>query len=120
MEEKKIVNLTKHVVNVQVTNENGTTDYVFEPSGMEARVSSKQETFMDVCGIPVVRTEYSSVEGLPAQEDGTIYIVSTLVLQALKANGMTRTDCVAPNTSPAGAIRNELGQVVAVKGFQTL
>lgn len=113
---KNIINLTKHVVNVQTETEG----WVLEPSGTEARVTSKQEVYANICGIPVVRTTYSEVEGLPAQEDGKIYIVSTLVLQALKANGITRTDCVAPNTSPAGAIRNEAGQVVAVKGFQTL
>lgn len=115
---KKIVNLTKHRVNVVLEEENKT--FGFEPSGTEARVASKQEVCADVCGIPVVHTTYSEVEGLPTQEDGTVYIVSTLVLQALKANGINRPDCVAPNTSPAGAIRNELGQVVAVKGFQTL
>lgn len=118
--EKRIINLTKHVVNVQTETEGWILENAFEPSGTEARVTSKQEIFTNVCGIPVVRTTYSEVEGLPAQEDGTIYIVSTLVLQALKANGVTRTDCVAPNTSPSGAIRNEAGQIVGVRGFQTL
>lgn len=110
-----IINLTAHTINVI----NGENEIAYPSQGL-ARVKTEEKIIGTVDGIPVVKTVYTTVEGLPDQEDGTIYIVSTLVLQALKANGVTRTDCVAPNTGLSGAIRNEAGQIVGVRGFQTL
>lgn len=43
--EKRIINLTKHVVNVQTETEGWILENAFEPSGTEARVTSKQENF---------------------------------------------------------------------------
>lgn len=110
-----IINLTAHTINVI----NGENEIAYPSQGL-ARVKTEEKEVGKINGISVVKTVYTTVEGLPDQEDGTIYIVSTLVLQALKANGVTRTDCVAPNTGLSGAIRNEAGQIVGVRGFQTL
>ena len=61
------------------------------PSIGVARVSNKFTEFKnDICSV-----SYGDIEGLPAPEDGTYYIVSILVLSAAKAKG--RTDCIAPS-----------------------
>ncbi len=108
---KRIVNLTPHEVNI-----NGVT---VPPSGMVARVATIQtEAGTLVFGehtFPVVHNTYGEVEGLPAPEPGTIYLVSSLVLGALEAQGIYREDVFAPDTSPQGAIRGPDGQIRGVK-----
>lgn len=108
-----IKNFTPHTINVVL--EEGTS---FEfPSVGVARVSSKEAPINTIGDIPVVKTLYGEVEGLPDPEKDTIFIVSYVVLNALRG---VRDDIVAPNTSPAGAIRDEGGRIVGVRGFQTL
>ena len=99
-----LINLTPHAITVA-----GRT---IEPSGTVPRVSVRQVEDGDIEGIPVVRTVYGAVEGLPLPAEGTTYIVSALVLSALAG---ARTDVCAPDTSPASAIRNDAGQIVGVR-----
>lgn len=106
-----IVNLTPHQVTVRT--ESG--DRVFEPSGQVARVAVTSVQTDEIDGIPVVSQTYGQIEGLPEPQEGTIFIVSMVVRQAAQEKG--RTDVVSPDTSPQGAIRNEQGQIVAVRGF---
>lgn len=112
----KLVNLTQHDINI--IYENGSV--VIPASGQVARVNSTAIETGQIEGIPVVQTIYSDVDGLPDEEEGTVYIVSTLVLQALKANNIDRIDCVAPNTSPGSAVRDEQGRIIGVHSFQAL
>lgn len=107
----KIVNLTPHAITVRL--ESG--DRVFEPSGTEARVATTATPAGEVDGIPVVAQTYGEIEDLPAPEPDTLYLVSAIVLAAAKEAG--RTDCIAPDTSPQGAIRDEAGRIVAVRRF---
>ena len=66
-----------------------------------------------VNGIPLIRQEYSEIDGLPDPVPGTMYIVSLIVLNALRPGA--RYDVCAPATGPNdGAIRDERGQVIAV------
>lgn len=111
----KIINLTQHAINVFLEEK----EMSFPSEGL-ARVRTEEKSVGAVNGIPVVKTVYTDVEGLPGSQEGTIYLVSTLVLQALKANGINRPDCLAPNTGLSGAIRDEQGRIVGVRGFQTL
>ena len=111
----KVVNLTAHSINVVLGEQN-----IAYPSEGLARVKTEEKETGRINGIPVVKTVYTDVEGLPEPEENTVYLVSTLVLQALKANGINRPDCLAPNTGISGAIRDEQGRIVGVKGFQTL
>lgn len=111
----KIINLTAHTINVV----NGENNIAYPSEGL-ARVKTEEKVIGTVDGIPVVKTVYTTVEGLPDMQEDTVYLVSTLVLQALKANGINRNDCLAPNTGLSGAIRDEQGRIVGVKGFQTL
>lgn len=107
----RIINLTPHQVTVRT--ESG--DRVFEPSGQVARVTVSSVQIDEIDGIPIFSQTFGEIEGLPEPQEGTIYIVSLVVRQAAQAQG--RTDVVSPDTSPQGAIRNEQGQIVAVRGF---
>jgi hypothetical protein len=73
----------------------------------------------NINGVPLVTTEYGEVEGLPAPQPGTIYIVSLVVLQALAGK---RNDVVAPNTAPTplGAVRDSQGRIIGVRSFVVL
>jgi len=103
-----IVNLTLHSIIVETAD--GRTE--FAPSGQVARVASRAEAAGEVDGIPVTRTIFGPVEGLPEPQAGVTFVVSSLVA----ARVPERADVVAPDTGPT-AIR-EKGQVIAVRGFQ--
>ena len=115
-----LVNLTPH--EITILDENNNVVLRLPPSGTIARVTTRETQVATINGIPVYKTEYGEVEGLPDPQPGTIYIVSLLVLQALKARGIDRNDVVAPNTSPSpmGAVRNEKGQIIGVRSFVIL
>lgn len=110
----RIVNLTPH--EVVVAPDGVTPVAVFEPSGRVARVAEIVEPDDPIPGyesVPVVQKGFGQIEGLPDPEDGTLYLVSLVVLQAAKAAG--RTDCIAPDTGPDSAIRDEAGRIKAVR-----
>lgn len=50
---------------------------------------------------------------MPEHKENTFYIVSAIVLSALKG---TRVDVIAPDTGNT-AIRNDKGQIIAVSRF---
>ena len=106
----EIVNLTPHEIIVRLLG----GDRVFPPSGQVARCQPVSESVGEVDGIPVVRSAFGALEGLPEPRQGTIYLVSTPAAQ--KAAALGRTDVVSPDTGPT-AIR-ENGQVKAVIRFQ--
>ena len=114
----KFVNLTPHTLTV--VDDSGNTVLSVAPSGTVARVATQQTVVGNVGGIDVVRTVFGDVDGLPAPADGVVYIVSTLVLSALKDAGVSRDDVVAPDTSPQSAVRSADGQIIGVKRFQVL
>ena len=99
------VNLTPHAISLN----DGT---VFPSQGI-ARVSNSFTDFDDnmVCSVT-----YGDVEGLPEPQEGVTYVVSALVLSAVKAVS-DRTDVVAPATGHPQCVRNEKGQIVSVPGF---
>lgn len=112
----QFINLTPHTINTQVTLRDGTIEYrAFPASGQVARCTPGYEDVGVFGGVPVVRSTFGPVEGLPEPEPeaGIVYITSTIVAQ--QAN---RADVVSPDTGPS-AIRNEKGQVVAVVRFQS-
>ena len=106
-----LINLTPHAV---VFRNGAGEEFTIASSGV-ARVSSTPGDLTQVPGIPIPVAEatvYGAVEGLPPQSDGFGYVVSGLVLSALKG---TRSDVFGPGTGPNdGAIRNEKGHIVAV------
>jgi len=106
-----IINLTPHKIVVRLNGR----DITIPPSGQVARVATNAELVAEVDGIPVYRTVFGAVEGLPEPKDGIVLITSTIVAQAAVRLG--RTDVVSPDTGPT-AIRQD-GQIVAVTRLQT-
>lgn len=102
----RFVNLTPHTINVQGLKP-------LEPCGQVARVETARAVETFVGGVRLVRTLKLGVIGLPAPSEGTVFVVSGMVLDALQGS---RPDVVAPDTG-ADAIRNEKGHIVAVRGF---
>ena len=106
-----VINATPH--SISLADEAGNIVAGFAPSGIDARCVTTSEVVGELAGFPVKRTAFGEVQGLPEKQEGTVYIVSLLVAQALKG---VRDDVVSPLTD-ATAIRKD-GQVVAVRGFQ--
>ena len=108
-------NLTPHPIVVRTAN----GDWVIEPSGILARVDEKTDPLSDCrCQfgeaeeemiVPFVTKRYGEVENLPEPEQSTFFIVSKMVVDALKGK---RYDLVSPDTGRA--IRDGKGQIVAV------
>ena len=99
----KFVNLTPHALALN-------SGEVIPASGQVARVKASFSEF-DADGI--CRQVFGDVEGLPAAKEGTILIVSALVLAALKGS---RADVVAPATGHPECVR-ENGMIKSVPGF---
>jgi hypothetical protein len=120
VERMKLVNLTPHEVVILDSNDNIIAK--IPPSGTVARVESGEELISVINGIPVYKVSYGNIQGLPEPEPGTVYIVSIVVLSALKEKGINRKDVVAPNTNPSkhGAVRDPSGKIVGVKSFIVL
>ncbi len=111
MEKKvELVNLTPH--KLVVYREDGST-MELPPSGMVARVDSEQYLYGDIDGIPVMRTTYKGIYGLPNAKHGVIYVTSSVVAQM-----SGRKDVIAPDTGPGGAVRDSSGRIIGVRRFQ--
>jgi hypothetical protein len=84
---------------------------VFSKSGTIARVSATFSGFANgVCD-----QVFGLVQDLPEPQEGTMWIVSAIVLTAAKMQG--RTDCVAPATGHPDCLRNAAGHILSVPGF---
>lgn len=116
MDGVRFINLTPHPMTLVAPDG---SQVVIPASGMVARVKAASTVVrtVSVDGIefPINRTVFGSVEGLPEPEEGTIYIVSTLVLSALAGS---RSDVVAPDSN--SAVRDSDGRIIGVRGFQIL
>lgn len=95
------INCTPHAL----TLNDGT---VIPASGQVARVAASFTQF-DENG--VCKQVFGDVQGIPAPQEGTLYIVSALVLAA-----SDRTDLVAPATGHPDCVR-ENGMIKSVPGF---
>jgi hypothetical protein len=107
--------LTPHTINVR--NMSGVTDEIL-PSGQVARVTTSQKQVALLMngpngGVPINKTLYGAVEGLPEPAPDTLYLVSSLVASVVK-----RPDVISPDTGKS-AIRDADGKIIAVTGFQT-
>jgi len=102
----KILNCTPHAI---VLRKPDGTDITVPPSGQVARVSMAETDIGTVAGLPTIRREPGEVTGLPAEQPGTIILVSAMVLAAVSGRG----DVYAPDTGPT-AVRDERGHIVAV------
>lgn len=109
----KLVNLTPHELNIKT--DRGVLSV--KPSGTVARASVRQvkagSINVDGFEIPVVRTKFGEVTGIPEPKEGTIYLVSSLVCSRMPE----RPDVLAPDTG-SSAIRDENGRIQAVTQLQ--
>ena len=79
-EHNEIVDLTPHEITVYDAAGESVLQVI--PSSGMARAAQTREPLDDINGIPVSKTGYGAVEGLPDQRDGVVYIVSVLTAQA--------------------------------------
>lgn len=108
------VNLTPHDINMR-RHKNG-REFTCPASGEVARVETVEEQVSRTrFFLPCYTRRFGKVEGLPEPKEGTVYIVSSLVLENVRG----RTDVVAPDTGPT-AVRNEKGHIVAVTRWVVL
>ena len=104
----KFVNLTPHTLVIEGVG-------TLPASGIVARVATIRTQLGAVAGVRVVAQNLGRVEGLPDAKADTAYVVSALVLDAIKRQSLSRGDVYAPDTGP-DAVR-ENGQIVAVRGL---
>lgn len=107
-------NLTPHAIKVLSSVTGEVVSY--EPSGTMARVSTSTVLIGQVNGFPIYRTEYGTVEGVPAA--GTEkFLVSAMVLAQLgeEYSGWA----FAPRTD-GSAVRNDKGHIDYVVGLVTV
>lgn len=103
-----IINLTPHTITFISAN-NNMQKYELAPSGVVARVAAHTENIGEVRTpegfvIPVTQTVFGQVEGLPAPEEGVVYVVSSLVAGRVP----DRKDVFIPNES----IRDDKGHII--------
>lgn len=105
----QLVNLTPHAINILV----GDATVTVPPSGQVARcaVTRRQVGTVEVDGhtVPVFRSAFGAVEGLPAPEAGVGFIVSALVASAVPERG----DVYGVDD----AVRNAEGQVIGCRAL---
>lgn len=102
---KEIVNLTPHTLNFVFDEK--TIDIA--PSGVIARVSTKDTMMNPINGIPTFRTVYGEIENLPAPCEGKIYVVSSLVA----ARCPEREDVFVPGRP----IHDDQGRIIGSAGL---
>lgn len=90
----KIVNLTKHDVNVRTDSGIKT----FAPSGTNCRANLYKKEIDEIDGVKIIREIPSEVINFPNEPD-TLYIVSGIVFSALKEQGYN--NIVRPNIKEA-------------------
>ena len=104
-----VINLTPHSLNL--VTDSGTV--TIPPSGTVARVAVARESVgtvtIDGVTVPLSRTTYGAVEGLPDPAPDTLYVVSAVVAAAAK----DRKDLVVPDD----LVRDEQGRVVGARGL---
>ena len=103
-----IVNLTPHAITV--VRPGAELGEIFKPDGSVARVTATRELSRTVDGIPVFRSTYGKVEGLPGEVPGTYWLVSAMVRQAVPH----RRDVL----SPGELIRDDKGQPTGCRGLE--
>jgi hypothetical protein len=99
---EKLVNLTPHAVVLS----GGPS---LPPSGSIARCSQVSSPAGEFEGIPLSRTVFGAVEGLPEPAPGVMFLVSALVRGAVPH----RKDVA----SPGELVRDPEGRVVGCKGL---
>lgn len=124
----ELINLTPHPIRLYKPDAPDIVEHVADhlvctiaPSGHTARVAENDlgtveqvcyETYTDgVSFIPVELIEWSSVYGVPAEQDGVYLIVPLVTALAVFARGSGRNDLLVPYAQ----VRNREGTVVGCR-----
>lgn len=113
-----LINLTPHALRLRINLANTAAaadagDVIVEPCGQVARVAMTPGSLEgSLNGVALYgATTCGPVEGLPAPQEGVVYIVSALV----GAQVTGRDDVVQPGTGPKdGVVRTGKGEIFAV------
>lgn len=100
-----IINLTSHSITEVSTNT------VIPASGRVVRVKASTIKVAEADGMPIYQSTFGAIDGLPDPQPNTMYVVSSLVLNALPDD---RTDVVAPGNLQ----RDENGNPIGCYGFR--
>ena len=107
-----IVNLTPHALNFMPEGPDGPT-VTIPPSGQVARCATSRvqvgTVTVDDITIPVNRTQFGTVTGLPDPQPDTIFVVSALVAQAVPE----RPDVFIVDD----AVRDDQGRIIGARAL---
>jgi hypothetical protein len=107
-----IVNLTPHALNLMPDGPDGPM-VTIPPGGLVARCATSRvqvDTItVDGIAIPVNRTQFGAVTGLPDPHPDTIYVVSALVAQAVP----DRQDVYITDD----AVRDDQGRIIGCRAL---
>ena len=109
----RVTNLTPHEVKVV---DDGNNVVVTFPSSGVARAHQHDVLVSEIDSIPVVKTEFGEVLGLPEPAEGVAYIVSRITIEAARAQGRTTDDLL----TTSGAVRDDQGRIVGCRAFARL
>jgi hypothetical protein len=84
----------------------------YESNGV-ARCKTLESVVAEINGIKVNKREFGGVEGLPEPAEGVVYVVSSIVAQALKGS---RDDVFVPDEF----IRDEKGNIIGCEALACL
>lgn len=109
----KLINLTPHAINLMPQGMDGPT-ITIPSSGTVARCATARAQVgavtVDGVTVPINRTQFGDVDGLPAPALDTFYIVSALVAQAVKG---TRDDVLIVDD----AVRDDQGRIIGARAL---
>lgn len=109
MTQYKIVNKTSHPITILDEENEVITRFGPAPAGMQARLKSITTKIAEIDGIPISKTKYGILEGIPEPQEDVYYIVSQLVKNHLP----NRHDLLVP----AEVVRNERGHIVGCRSL---
>lgn len=116
----KVFNMTPHPVTVRLDDE---TEITYEPCGKVFRLVETDEPYgRDVDGVPVVKRSFAvSIAEFPELDDpDAVVIVSLPAALMLKSAQLNLRALIVASDTGSGAIRDEKGQIVAVRRFIVL
>jgi hypothetical protein len=109
-----VINLTPHAVVLMPEGPDGPS-VTLEPSGVVARCATQRVRAgeVEIAGltVPITRTSFGRLEGLPDPQPGVLYLTSALAAQAAAASG--RTDVVMVDDP----VRDEAGRVIGARAL---
>ena len=109
----RIVNLTPHEVKIV---DGGNNVVAVFPSDGVAWVSQYDVLVDEINSIPVVKTEFGEVLGLPEPAEDTVFIVSRITVEVARARGLNTDDLLITS----GAVRDDQGRIIGCRALARL